>query len=174
MSDLIDRQAAINAIKSDLSPIIDTYDLYRVLKMACIDRAVRKVEQVPSAQPELDEWCTDCSEYDSEKHCCPRWNRVIRNTLKDAEPFISDDGTVMISVPKGQLDKVGRVIVTEESTKYCKMMYEPERKKGKWVDLWDSADPDTSHSCRCSECKRKSLRPVGNFCKWCGADMRGE
>lgn len=38
------------------------------------------------AQSDLDEWCTDCSEYDSEKHCCPRWNRVIRNTLKDAQP----------------------------------------------------------------------------------------
>ena len=51
---------------------------------------------------------------------------------------------------------------------------EPEPKKGEWIDLWDSADPDTSHSCRCSECKQKSLRPVGNFCKWCGADMRGD
>ena len=40
----------------------------------------------PSAQPELDEWCTDCKEYDKEKHSCPRWNRVIRNTLKDAQP----------------------------------------------------------------------------------------
>ena len=51
---------------------------------------------------------------------------------------------------------------------------EAERKKGEWIDLWDSADPYTSHSCRCSECKQKSLRPVGNFCKWCGADMRGD
>ena len=54
--------------------------------------------------------------------------------LPSAQPFISDDGTVMISVSKGQLDKVGRVMVNEESTKYCKMMYEPERKKGSgWI-----------------------------------------
>ena len=39
-----------------------------------------------SAQPDIDEWCTDCKEYDSERHCCPRWNRVIRETLKDAQP----------------------------------------------------------------------------------------
>lgn len=27
------------------------------------------------------EWCTGCKEYDQEKHCCPRWNKVIRNTV---------------------------------------------------------------------------------------------
>ena len=42
-------------------------------------------EQLPSAQPEyrLDEWCTDCKEYDTEKHCCPRFNQVIRTTLNE-------------------------------------------------------------------------------------------
>ena len=38
------------------------------------------------AQPDLDEWCVDCKEYDQERHSCPRWNRVIRQTLKDAQP----------------------------------------------------------------------------------------
>lgn len=42
-------------------------------------------EQLPSEQPEyrLDEWCTDCKEYDTEKHCCPRFNQVIRTTLNE-------------------------------------------------------------------------------------------
>jgi len=31
----------------------------------------------------LDEWCTDCKEYDKEKHCCPRFTKVIRETLKE-------------------------------------------------------------------------------------------
>lgn len=39
-----------------------------------------------SAQPELNEWCHDCKEYDKEHHCCPRWNRVIRTTLEEAQP----------------------------------------------------------------------------------------
>lgn len=30
-----------------------------------------------------DEWCTGCKEYDTEKHCCPRFNRVIRETLNE-------------------------------------------------------------------------------------------
>lgn len=29
------------------------------------------------------EWCTDCKEYDQEKHCCPRFNKVIRTTLQE-------------------------------------------------------------------------------------------
>ena len=46
------------------------------------------ISELPSAQPEyrLDEWCTDCKEYDHERHCCPRWNHVIRTTLQDAQP----------------------------------------------------------------------------------------
>ena len=32
----------------------------------------------------LDEHCTDCKEYDHQRHCCPRWNKVIRTTLNDA------------------------------------------------------------------------------------------
>jgi len=46
------------------------------------------------AQPEyrLDEFCTDCREYDQDKHCCPRFNHVIRTTLdeikQNAQPEI--------------------------------------------------------------------------------------
>lgn len=31
----------------------------------------------------FDEWCTDCKEYDKEKHCCPRFNKVIRETIQE-------------------------------------------------------------------------------------------
>ena len=71
MSDLINRQDAINAIKNDLSPIINTYDLYRVLKMACIDRAVRQVEQVPSVQPEQPEWVQTVERWYNKALCKP-------------------------------------------------------------------------------------------------------
>lgn len=44
-------------------------------------------ELAPSAQPEysMDEWCTDCTEYDQERHCCPRFNRVIRETVDEVK-----------------------------------------------------------------------------------------
>ena len=42
---------------------------------------------IPAVEPwELynpDEWCRDCKEYDLERHNCPRWNRVIRNTVEE-------------------------------------------------------------------------------------------
>ena len=73
---MISRQAAIDAIAEALKGVFVEYQ----------DIAKKIIANVPSAQPDLDEWCTDCKEYDQEKHCCPRWNRVIRETLKDARP----------------------------------------------------------------------------------------
>ena len=28
-------------------------------------------------------WCTDCKEYDQEKHCCHRYSKVIRDTVDE-------------------------------------------------------------------------------------------
>lgn len=71
MDDLISRQAAID--------LCDWYD----------NPSMREdLEKLPPAQPEyrLDEWCHDCKEYDQEHHCCPRFNRVIGEFLKDVQP----------------------------------------------------------------------------------------
>lgn len=43
--------------------------------------AIEALEQ--QKEYKLDEWCTDCKEYDQEKHCCPRFNRVIRRTVEE-------------------------------------------------------------------------------------------
>lgn len=50
-------------------------------------RIIDRFMSFASAQPEykLDEWCTDCTEYDNEKHCCPRFNRVIRSAIEDSK-----------------------------------------------------------------------------------------
>lgn len=77
MSDMISRQAAIDSICRTVC------DNPEICESPCDE--IKVLEIMPSAQPEmnLDEWCTDCKEYDHDKHCCPRWNRVIRQTLKD-------------------------------------------------------------------------------------------
>ena len=49
-----------------------------------------------------------------------------------------------------------------------------EQKHGEWITIWDRNDPDTSHEGRCSICKRISNRPLGGYCKWCGAIMDKE
>ena len=72
MNDLISRQAAIDNLISFLR--LDGEYAWGIRE--CLN-------SLPSAQPDLDEWCTDCKEYDQEKHCCPRWNRVIRKTAEE-------------------------------------------------------------------------------------------
>ena len=74
MDDLISRQAAIDAINA-------LHDKPN----AWLDCAVDAVMALPSAQPEphYDEWCTDCKEYDQERHCCPRFDRVIKTTIDE-------------------------------------------------------------------------------------------
>ncbi len=77
-SDYIDRQAVRMSKKlydEDLS------DYERGWNDACDAIA----DGAPSAQPDIDEWCTDCKEYDSERHCCPRYNRVIREAVEEAK-----------------------------------------------------------------------------------------
>lgn len=100
VGDTISRQGAIDALWKALYEYedktekqfqeledLDVADWFQhrlfVQNMNDIDR--QTILNLPPAQPDLDEWCTDCKEYDQEKHCCPRFNRVIRETLKEAE-----------------------------------------------------------------------------------------
>ncbi len=43
----------------------------------------KAIEALRRQDQALNEWCTDCKEYDHEKHCCPRFNRVIKSALED-------------------------------------------------------------------------------------------
>lgn len=72
MADLIHRQDAIQLIQRKAW-----------MTRATKAQLIASIAQLPSADPGLDEWCTDCKEYDRDRHCCPRWNRVIRETLND-------------------------------------------------------------------------------------------
>lgn len=80
--DLIDRQAAIDAVANYLYKVCLAFH-------SCMTHEESKtcatliLQPVPSAHRPADEWCTDCSEYDNEKHCCPRFNRVIRTAVDE-------------------------------------------------------------------------------------------
>ena len=75
--DCISRQAAIDAIQK--WGLIDGLSEGQAIEILADE------EKVPSAQPDLDEWCTDCSEYDHERHCCPRFNKVIREAVEEVK-----------------------------------------------------------------------------------------
>lgn len=92
--------------------------------------------------------------------------------LPSAQPELDiwNDGTLHISVSKGQLDKIGRVLVEENGTIFCKLFYqdaEPERKTGRWI-------LDRSGAYCCSKCMEPCasyamMRPRDKYCKMCGS-----
>ena len=47
-----------------------------------VDLAIAALEKQEKA---FDEWCTDCKEYDHNRNCCPRYNRVIRGAVDEVK-----------------------------------------------------------------------------------------
>jgi hypothetical protein len=41
--------------------------------------AIKALEQ----ESQTFKWCTDCKEYDQEKHCCHRYSKVIKDTVAE-------------------------------------------------------------------------------------------
>lgn len=54
---------------------------------------VNNIKALPHVQPKYNtnEWCHDCSEYDHEKHCCPRYNGVIRKAVDKIAKMESEE-----------------------------------------------------------------------------------
>ena len=86
MSDLVRREDVENTIQR-LCDLCGEYERHNgVMCGACnLDNFIRVLDDIPSAKPDMDEWCTECKEYDKEKHCCPRWNKVIRKTVEEVK-----------------------------------------------------------------------------------------
>ena len=88
MGDLISREAILKHIEKIRQGARMMDDLPRksgiMNGMLLCEEAVRNQ---PAAQPPLEEfeWCTDCKEYDHERHCCHRFTKVIRQTVEELE-----------------------------------------------------------------------------------------
>jgi hypothetical protein len=82
MDKLISRQAAIELAKDLIIPSESFHQYNQGVNNYCAELVKLQPAQ-PSYNP--DEWCHDCKEYDQERHCCPRWNRVIRKTVDELE-----------------------------------------------------------------------------------------
>ena len=93
MDDLISRQAAIDALNVGaelLRRVLDDADIVGAERakyewgLGLIESYISDMKEIPSAQPEhTNSWCIDCKEYDTENKCCPRYNRVIKQTLDE-------------------------------------------------------------------------------------------
>lgn len=110
------------------------------------DVCMTTANEIPSAQPEDDEWCIDCKEYDKEAHCCHRWTKQIRKTITELEA----------DYPQAM----------KEELEYWKKR--AERKKGEWLCL-------ESGPWWCEFCDTNSpIFKEYNYCPNCGADMRAK
>jgi hypothetical protein len=69
--------------------------------------AIAAIEQQEKA---FDEWCTDCKEYDKDRHCCPRFSRVIRGAVDE----VKQQGWVPVSERLPEKDKCYTVTVKNE------------------------------------------------------------
>ena len=81
MNDLISRADAIDALEELKKKHFDHPVIMR--------NVMNVIEGLPSAQPEenaLHESCTDCPLYDKDRHSCPRFNKVIPETLREVQP----------------------------------------------------------------------------------------
>lgn len=65
-----------------------TNEIYIVVgkeKYRVTEQAIKAVTAIKALgqEPRTFKWCTDCREYDQEKHCCHRWSKAIRDTVEE-------------------------------------------------------------------------------------------
>ena len=85
MDDVIRRQSVLDAITASINQYGGRYTAEQLNMWGLFTQMIK---EMPSAEEESFEWCTDCKEYDQEKHCCPRWNKVIKKTIDEMKPKI--------------------------------------------------------------------------------------
>ena len=133
---------------------------------------VKQFNGLPPVQPKYnpDEWCHDCKEYDHDKHCCPRYNKVIRNTVEEmkqsCEDAVSRKWLVEALEAKG---------FSLTDTDYNIMIHlirdtapsvQPKIKVGHWIDIPKYKDI----AWQCSECEYFTTLKH-SYCPNCGAKM---
>lgn len=76
---IIDADALVKQLKEDAE------NMQGLAFQMATSHLIGTVENQPTIDPGVDEWCPDCKEYDSKRHMCPRFNRVIRDTLNEVK-----------------------------------------------------------------------------------------
>lgn len=152
---------------------------------------VDDMNALPSVQPKYNtsEWCHDCSEYDHDKHCCPRYNKVIRNAVEEMKQETCDD-TVSRQAAIDALshmcseDENGITVSRANVNSMLRVLppVTPQLKTGHWIyekrkrlinETDEGAEYVTDYWCKCSNCNGDfGYRKMKDaFCKYCGARM---
>ena len=102
---------------------------------------IRALPSVTPQEPQSFKWCTDCKEYDQEKHCCHRWSKVIRDTVEEMKQEQEPKAGHWIkgyTFPDGaywKCDKCNELIKVKIPMRYCNncgaKMVEPQESEDK-------------------------------------------
>ena len=134
-------------------------------RKTAIDKAVTALK----AQPCNEDYptCTECEHYDSEKHYCPRFCQVIKDTLAEAQPtegdLISREDVITALIDADWIKTTAQQAVIAEVLNKIPSV---KPKKGKWIYKWMKGQ-------FCSECDEQSVWKF-NYCPNCGAEMEVE
>lgn len=175
MSDLIDRQAALEKIHwlgldNDTATKCDL--AIRALPSATPSRPTEPSEDTISRQ------AVDEAIYDYSRSCDVNYAQIMEYidkipSVNPQEPSnISNDGTLTVNVEDGR--KITRVLVC--GANHWGGLYYPdeqEPKTGHWIIDKGSLDAFYGEVCKCSECGGESIG-TSYFCPDCGAKMESE
>ena len=70
-------------VRNLLTELIDMIDNGSQRDLDRADEIGTSIIKLFEQEPQTFKWCTDCREYDQEKHCCHRWSKVIRDTVEE-------------------------------------------------------------------------------------------
>ena len=73
------REEAIEILHYECDALSDARDS-DYSGVEALQMAINALDQ---PEPNYDEWCETCKEYDAERHCCPRFNHVIQETVQE-------------------------------------------------------------------------------------------
>lgn len=113
-------------------------------EMAVIDNILFRCWQMGwLRQYETFEFCTDCKEYDHEKHCCHRWTKFIRQTVEEVKENAKKQ---WIPVSERLPEDCERVLTTIETERRGKQVRSGTYFKGYFKndngDLWNVTDKE--------------------------------
>lgn len=165
------REEIINEIKCLLSELNNGEDAVSYLTqndVKWLNENIKALEQ----EPQTFEWCTDCKEYDQEKHCCHRWSKVIRNTVEEMKQQPCEDCISRQAV----LDKKELVKLDDGQSFYCISPEDvetlppvtPQPKIGHWIKI----SPAEIYECDiCGQHVMTKDICAYKYCHGCGAKM---
>lgn len=92
-----------------------------------------------------DEWCDSCKEYDHNKHCCPRWNKVIKNTVEELKAAQSEPPWIPVT------ERLPEIVRCGDGCKFW------NKHAGEQVGTCDILRQCTFYSFYCGNAKRKEV-----------------